>query len=128
MRRFAALTVVTLALVSGCGGSSTTDLSASAEALLKKDAAAVAAAARAADGTAVRTAVTRLRTDVAAQTRSGDVSSERAGQILAAATAVLGDVPVPVATPRPTPVVTGAPVVRQPATAQPKRKGKHGHG
>jgi hypothetical protein len=124
MRRLAALAVIALGFVSACGDSRT-DLSASAEALLKKDAAAVASAARAGNATAVRAAVTRLRYDVAARTRSGDVSSERAGQILTAAGAVLGDVPLPAATPSPTPVATHAPAAPAPAAKRPK--GKHGH-
>jgi hypothetical protein len=117
---------VALVLVAGCG--SGTDLSASAEALLKKDAAAVAAAARSGDGAAVQAAVAKLKADLAAQVDSGGVSAQRADRVLAAAARVASDVPAPKVTPTPTrtasPVATQVPRKVTSDDSRPTRKDK----
>lgn len=104
-------------LLVGCGASPSTDLSASAATVLQKDAAALAAAARAGNGSAVRAAVAQLRTDVAAQRAHDGLSAARAARVLAAAAQIAADVPVPV------PAVK--PAVTPTATPEQPKKRKH---
>lgn len=120
--------VLSAGLLVGCGGSSA-GLSKSAEAVLQRDAAALASAALSGDGAAVSSALARLRSDLEAQQRSGDVSVARAERVLTAAMAVVEDVSAPVQPtvgPTPAPTVTSAPVVRSPAPSRESepRKGK----
>lgn len=106
MRRHLAA-VLAAVLLAGCGG--TTDLTSSAASVLKRDADVLTAAARAGDGTGVQAALAVLRRDVAAQQKSGELTSARAQRVLTAAMTLARDVPAPVPTVSPTPEVTATP-------------------
>lgn len=121
MRRVLAAALCAGAVLSGCGGPGS-GLSASAATVLQKDAAALAAAARAHDGVRVQAALAVLRRDVAAQRAKQALSAERADRVLGAAVLVAADVPAPVVTAKPE--VTTPPPAPAPA---PARKKKHGH-
>ncbi len=114
--------VLGAAVLAGCGSTPPprSDLSAGAAALLQKDTAAMTAAARAGDGSAVQTALATLRRDVAAQRASGGLSAARADRVLAAAAQVAADVPAPV----PSPTLSPTP----PADGNGKGKDKHPKG
>lgn len=88
----AALLVVTVA---GCGQQPEPDISAQAAKVLGADVDAITAAARAKDATKVQQALKTLRGHVDAQQASGELSPERASQILAAGARVAIDVGVP---------------------------------
>lgn len=90
MRRSRVLAVVAAGMVmlaTGCGGS-TTAISAKANHQLRLDVLAVTKAAAAKDAAAAAAALIRLHTHVVAFQETGDLSSERAAEIDAAATKV----------------------------------------
>lgn len=144
---WATLAVAAALGAAGCG--STESLSASAAGVLQKDAATLAAAARAGDRTKADLALATLRGDVAEQRAAGQLSAARAGEILDAATRVAADAPMTSPTPAPTssrataartppaPTTTTTPTpttTRPPATAtrtvaaKPTPNGGPGHG
>lgn len=130
MRRTAllpSLGLVGLALAGCAGSSARSDLSASAASVLQRDAAVLAAAARAHDGLRVQAAVAALRRDVEAQRARQGLSAERADRVLSAAALVAADVPPPAPTPAPTPVpvATTRPPAPAPAPAPAPKKRHH---
>lgn len=112
--------VLLAAVLTGCGGSSSSDLSAAAESILQRDADTLASAARARDGVAVQAALVALRRDVAAQQQSGGVSAARAQLVLAAAATLARDVPPPAPRPSPTP----SPTPESDKDEEPSERGK----
>lgn len=124
-----------LMLATGCGSSSTA-LSEKANRQLRLDVLAVTEAAAAKDTAAAAAALIRLHTHVVAFQESGDLSSDRAVEIDAAATKVAdgldGLVPTTAqaAPPKPsTSSTTSSPTSAPKPVEQPKDKGKgHGHG
>ncbi|GAC1445760.1 MAG: hypothetical protein NVSMB55_28410 [Mycobacteriales bacterium] len=111
--------VVALTVV-GCGSGA--DLSAPAAAVLQRDTAAVAAAARVGDLPRTSAALTRLRADVAQRRAHGEMSPERARRLLDAAARVALDVVAAHPSPPPSP----APAPASPA--QPATAGSGGEG
>jgi hypothetical protein len=94
---------VVVAGAAGCGGTPATAVNSQAGQVLGADVNALASAAHAHDPSRLSTALKRLRADVAAQQRSGQVSSTRASQILDAAARVESDVSTTPATHPPAP-------------------------
>ncbi len=118
------LVALLLSAVTGlgaCGGQEGTEISPQAAKILGSDVDAVEAAARAGDAAKLQQALTALREHVDAQQRSGDLSSARASQILAAGARVALDVGVP----PPVVVVSPSPV---PAPRTETRRTENGKG
>jgi HAMP domain-containing protein len=104
MRRLLLLPVLGLVLA-GCGGDGLGDrgLTSSAADALQADVAAVVEGVRAKDGARSRDALKELRAEVARQLAAGEVTQERADEVLAAA-AALPLPAMPVIAPSPAPV------------------------
>ena len=100
-RRTVAAVVLGLSLLAGCGGGEA--LSAAAEEALSRDVEAIAAAARAGDAVRLQELVGELRGHVAELEVDGEVSGDRAAEILAAAARVATDVAPPEPEPKPEP-------------------------
>ena len=104
-RWWAALGVATVLALSACGGAGD-DLSEATTAQLESQVAAIRAAAVAGDRPGAEAAVAKLRTTVTQLEQAGDMSAERARDVLAAAAAVeiqLGLLPAPTTTTAPPP-------------------------
>ncbi len=99
------LSLLTVLALAGCGGGSTGPTA------LQRDADALAAAARAGNPAQVQQALLVLRRQVAADRAAGDLDAAAAARVLAAASVLAADVPLPVVrTPAPSvaPVSEGA--------------------
>ena len=120
-RLLVALLLSAVTGLSACGGQEGTEISPQAVKILGSDVDAVEAAARAGDAAKLQQALTALREHVDAQQRSGDLSSARASQILAAGARVALDVGVP----PPVVVVSPSPV---PAPRTETRRTENGKG
>lgn len=114
----AVLTALLTVGLAGCGEQKRADISPQAAQVLASDVDAITAAARAKDATQVQQALQALRSHVDAHQASGDLSSERASRILAAAAKVGLDVGLPA------PKVIVSPVPAPPARRQEPQKGE----
>lgn len=110
------------AVLAGCGGGTSPDVTAAASQQLSTDVARLQTAAATHDATAVDRAASTLRSHVVAQQQAGHVSSARASAILAQLTNVLADTTTAVHAPSASPAAKPAP------PAAPNPDGKHKKG
>ena len=147
-RRYRAAVAVVGLVIGAAACGSTTALSASAAVVLQKDATTLSAAAGAGDRTQISAALATLRADVAQQRTAGELSADRANEILDAGARVAADAPIasPAALPTGTPattmppsltpterssIATTSPVTQTPSSdghGASKSRGKHGKG
>ncbi|HJQ42567.1 MAG TPA: hypothetical protein VJ831_05755 [Jatrophihabitantaceae bacterium] len=109
-------------VLAGCSSGASTS---SGNATLQADVLALTQAAAARNWPAADTAMSRLRSDLAAELAAGRVSAARAAGIRTDLAAVAADVSAQRSTPAPSPTKTPKP---QPKPAPPKTHDRHGHG